>query len=113
MSAVPATTNRELRASDLETVTAQLGRTPSTDFTVVARCSHGHPLVIRNFPYDHMGLPFPTLYWLTCPDTVKAVSRLESQGWIKRLADESDRGPGPPARCVARTRRTRRGGART
>jgi exopolyphosphatase/guanosine-5'-triphosphate,3'-diphosphate pyrophosphatase len=45
--------------------------------------------VIRNAPYDNMGLPFPTLYWLTCPDTVRAVSGLESQGWIKRLADEA------------------------
>ncbi len=45
--------------------------------------------MIRNFPYDRLGHPFPTLYWLTCPDTVKAVSTLESQGWIKRLADEA------------------------
>jgi exopolyphosphatase/guanosine-5'-triphosphate,3'-diphosphate pyrophosphatase len=45
--------------------------------------------VIRNAPFDHLGHPFPTLYWLTCTDTVKAVSRLESEGWIKRLADEA------------------------
>ena len=46
-------------------------------------------MVIRNAPFDHDGHPFPTLYWLTCPDTVKAVSRLESLGWIKRLTDEA------------------------
>ena len=57
-----------------------------TDFTVVARCSHGHPLVIRNAPYDHHGNPFPTLYWLTCPDTVKAVSTLESHCRCSRTA---------------------------
>lgn len=45
--------------------------------------------MIRNAPFDHDGHPFPTLYWLTCPDTVKAVSRLESAGWIKRLTDEA------------------------
>jgi exopolyphosphatase / guanosine-5'-triphosphate,3'-diphosphate pyrophosphatase len=56
---------------------------------VVARCSHGHPLVIRNAPADRDGHPFPTVYWLTCPDTVKAVSRIESEGWIKRLTDEA------------------------
>ncbi|HEX9235364.1 MAG TPA: DUF501 domain-containing protein, partial [Actinomycetota bacterium] len=51
----------------------------------MARCGPGHPLVIRNQPTDQQGNPFPTLYWLTCPETVKAVSGLESQGWIKRL----------------------------
>jgi len=58
-------------------------------FTVVARCAHGHPLVIRNAPVDAGGQPFPTLYWLTCQAHVKAVSKLESEGWIKRLADEA------------------------
>ncbi len=56
---------------------------------MVARCAHGHPLVIRNAPIDDDGQPFPTLYWLTCPDHVKAISRLEADGWIKRLADEA------------------------
>ena len=52
---------------------------------MVARCGTGHPLVIRNAPLDPEGRPFPTLYWLTCPDAVRVVSGLESQGWIKRL----------------------------
>lgn len=30
------------------------------------------------------------MYWLTCPDAVKAVSRLESAGWIKRLAERAE-----------------------
>jgi exopolyphosphatase/guanosine-5'-triphosphate,3'-diphosphate pyrophosphatase len=56
----------------------------------VARCGPGHPLVIRNRPVDDEGHPFPTVYWLTCPDTVKAVSRLESEGWIKRLEQQAE-----------------------
>jgi exopolyphosphatase / guanosine-5'-triphosphate,3'-diphosphate pyrophosphatase len=60
---------------------------------VVARCGPGHPLVIRNRPLDPAGNPFPTLYWLTCPETVKAVARLESTGWIKRLEEESEIDP--------------------
>ena len=60
---------------------------------VVARCAPGHPLVIRNHPVDDAGNPFPTLYWLTCPDHVKAVSRFESDGWIKRLNDEAEVDP--------------------
>jgi exopolyphosphatase / guanosine-5'-triphosphate,3'-diphosphate pyrophosphatase len=74
-------------------VAAQLGREPVIPFTVVARCGPGHPLVIRNRPTDADGNPFPTLYWLTCPEVVKAVSRLESQGWIKLLGDEAEVNP--------------------
>jgi exopolyphosphatase/pppGpp-phosphohydrolase len=54
---------------------------------VVARCGPGHPLVIRNRPTDPEGRPFPTLYWLTCPEAVRAVSRLESEGWVRRLGE--------------------------
>jgi exopolyphosphatase/guanosine-5'-triphosphate,3'-diphosphate pyrophosphatase len=60
---------------------------------VVARCGPGHPLVIRNHPIDPEGNPFPTLYWLTCPETVAAVSRLESEGWIKRLNERAEVDP--------------------
>jgi hypothetical protein len=77
--------HRELREADLAAVAEQLGREPTTPFTVVTRCTGGHPLVIRNAPYDDHGDPFPTTYWLTCPAAVKAVSRLESAGWIARL----------------------------
>ena len=75
----------ELRATDLETVGRQLGREPTTAFSVVARCVGGHPLVIRNHPRDANGDPFPTLFWLTCPEAVAAVSRLESAGTIGDL----------------------------
>ena len=56
---------------------------------MVARCTSGHPLVIRNDPVDAEGRPFPTTFWLTCPDAVKAVSRLESEGWIARLNEDT------------------------
>ena len=79
--------HRELRASDVALVREQLGREPTTAFAVVARCTGGHPLVIRNAPLDVNGEPFPTTYWLTCPDAVKAVARIESEGWIARLND--------------------------
>jgi exopolyphosphatase/guanosine-5'-triphosphate,3'-diphosphate pyrophosphatase len=77
--------HRELRAADLDAVREQLGREPTTPFTVVARCGSGHPLVIRNAPFDAGGEPFPTTYWLTCPAAVKAVSRLEAGGAIARI----------------------------
>jgi exopolyphosphatase / guanosine-5'-triphosphate,3'-diphosphate pyrophosphatase len=83
----------ELRGSDLALVTEQLGRPPLTDFSVVARCGTRHPLVIRNNPVDHAGTPFPTLYWLTCPEAGKAVARLEADGWIKRLQHRAGEDP--------------------
>ena len=84
----------ELRGSDLALVREQLGREPLTELTVVARCGAGHPLVIRNHPVDTEGKPFPTLYWLTCPEAVKAVSRLEADGWIARFNDKAEQRTG-------------------
>jgi exopolyphosphatase/guanosine-5'-triphosphate,3'-diphosphate pyrophosphatase len=86
---------REVRSKDVEAVRRQLGREPSTDFVVVARCADegGHPLVIRNHPLDASGHPFPTLYWLTCPPAVKAVARLESEGWIGKLSERARSDP--------------------
>ena len=98
------TAQRELRAADLAAVRDQLGREPTTPFTVVARCTGGHPLVIRNVPIDAAGDPFPTTYWLTCPDAVKAISRVESEGWIARLNERMTDDDGVP--------RLRRGGPR-
>ena len=76
---------RELRSADIDAVREQLGREPTTPFLVVARCAGGHPLVIRNAPLDANGDPFPTTYWLTCPVAVRAVSRIESEGWIATM----------------------------
>lgn len=89
-SSTSAASHTELRGSDLAHVAAQLGREPFTEFKVFARCPGGHPLVIRNHPIDLEGKPFPTLYWLTCPDAVRSVSRVESAGWIKRLSDRAE-----------------------
>ncbi len=84
----------ELRGSDLPVVREQLGRDPTIPFTVVARCADGHPLVIRNAPFDPQGHPFPTLFWLTCPSAVRAVSRVEAGGAI---AEVNARAVGDPA----------------
>jgi exopolyphosphatase / guanosine-5'-triphosphate,3'-diphosphate pyrophosphatase len=83
----------ELRGSDLRIVAEQLGRRPTVPFTVVARCTGGHPLVIRNAPVDERGDPFPTTFWLSCPDAVRAVSRLEGEGWISRLNERLEAEP--------------------
>jgi exopolyphosphatase/guanosine-5'-triphosphate,3'-diphosphate pyrophosphatase len=79
-----------VRLSDDGAIREQIGREPSVPFEVVARCPGGHPLVIRNSPYDAEGRPFPTLYWLTCPEAVGRVSRLESEGWIGRFNERAE-----------------------
>jgi exopolyphosphatase/guanosine-5'-triphosphate,3'-diphosphate pyrophosphatase len=83
----------ELRSSDLVAVAQQLGREPTTPFTVVARCAPGHPLVIRNRPFDAKGRPFPTLFWLTCPEAVRAVSSLEADGAIGEMNRRAEADP--------------------
>src|SRR3954464_7235489 len=83
----------ELRGSDLRDVREQLGREPTTPFSVVARCAERHPLLIRNAPVDANGAPFPTLFWLTCPAAVKAVARVEAGGAIGRYNERFERDP--------------------
>lgn len=53
---------------------------------VVRRCKYGYPILIESHPVIN-GKPFPTLYWLTCPFLIKAVSRLEAHGWISKLEE--------------------------
>src|SRR5206468_4005700 len=78
-----------LRENDV--VARQLGREPTAGLEVAAPCVDAdgdvstHPLVIRNHPVGADGLPFPTMYSLTCTEAVKSVSRLESTGEIGRL----------------------------
>lgn len=62
-------------------------------------------MVIRNHPLDRQGDPFPTLYWLTCPQAVKAVARLEAGGWIKRLDERAQTDPEFGAALAAAHRR--------
>jgi hypothetical protein len=51
---------------------------------VVRRCPFGAPAVTEQDPYDAVGEPFPTTYYLTCPHVVAAVSRLEAAGGVER-----------------------------
>ena len=78
--------------TDLAVVAAQIGRTPHAMSRIVARCPFGSPAVVETLPYDAGGTPFPTLFYLTCPTLVAAVSRLESdagvRAWSARVAAE-------------------------
>lgn len=75
---------------DMTVLTAQLGRSPEASFEVCVRAPSGTPAVIRNAPLLDDGRPMPTLYWLTDPGLVRAVSHLESTGGVRAAEADVD-----------------------
>lgn len=78
---------------DRSTVAKQLGRPPRAFRRVAVRCPFGRPAVTEQWPYDEAGEPFPTTYYLTCPQLVAAVSRLEAAGGVERFGELADSDP--------------------
>ena len=69
---------------DRAIVARQLGRAPRAFRRVAVRCPFGSPAVTEQDPYDVEGEPFPTTYYLTCPQLVAAIARLEAAGGVER-----------------------------
>ncbi len=69
---------------DRATVEKQLGRPPRALRRVAVRCPFGRPAVVEQTPFDESGEPFPTTYWLTCPQLVAALARIEAAGGVER-----------------------------
>src|SRR5215469_5153985 len=82
-------------------VARQLGRPPRGLRRVAHRCPCGLPDVVETAPRLADGTPFPTLYYLTCPRAVAAVSRLEAGGTML---------PARPGSIRCRLARRARGG---
>jgi hypothetical protein len=74
-----------LPAADLAAVTAQLGRVPRAARAVAHRCPCGLPDVIETAPRLADGMPFPTLFYLTCVRASAEVSRLEASGVMREM----------------------------
>jgi uncharacterized protein len=72
-------------AADEQVVQAQLGRPPRALRRVVHRCPCGLPDVVQTAPRLADGTPFPTLFYLTCPRAVAAVSGLEAAGTMREM----------------------------
>jgi hypothetical protein len=70
--------------TDREVVERQLGRPPRAFRRVVVRCPFGAPAVTEQSPYDSVGEPFPTTFYVTCRHLVAALSRLEAAGGVER-----------------------------
>jgi hypothetical protein len=78
---------------DREIVGRQLGRAPRAFRRVVVRCPFGRPAVTEQAPRDEDGRPFPTQYYVTCPQLVAAISRLEAAGGVDRWTKASEDDP--------------------
>jgi hypothetical protein len=72
-------------ATDAAAVASQLGRVPRGSWTVAHRCPCGLPDVIETAPRLADRTPFPTLYYLSCPRAVAAVSALEARGTMAEM----------------------------
>ena len=72
---------------DRELVERQLGRRPRAFRRVVVRCPFCAPAVTEQSAYDESGDPFPTTYYVTCPQLVAAISRLEAAGGVERWSE--------------------------
>jgi hypothetical protein len=83
-----------LDADTAAVVRAQLGRPPRAVRRVAHRCPCGLPDVVETAPRLADGTPFPTLYYLTCPRAVAAVSRLESAGLMREMQQRLASDPG-------------------
>jgi uncharacterized protein len=68
-------------------VALQLGRPPRGLRQVAHRCPCGLPDVVETAPRLADGTPFPTLYYLTCPRAVAAISRLEAAGVMRQMQE--------------------------
>jgi uncharacterized protein len=92
---------------DRANVAQQLGRPPRAFRRVAVRCPFGRPAVTEQAPYDDAGEPFPTTYYLTCPQLVAAVSRLEAAGGVERFGDLASSDPALRASLEHTTERQR------
>jgi hypothetical protein len=95
--------------TDEEIVERQLGRAPRAFRGVAVRCPFGRPAVTEQAPFDGEGHPFPTQFWVTCPQLVAAISRLEAAGGVERWSRAAEDDPELAASLAAAQAEQRRG----
>ena len=107
VSGLSSSSSSSSSSSDLDVAARQLSYTPTNFVRVSARNQDGRPIAIQTYPLDGgarrrqskarqsvendadwLGTPFPTLYWLTCPEISKNIANLERRGFVKVLEDE-------------------------
>jgi hypothetical protein len=78
---------QEVTEADVAVLRAQLGREPRGVVAIAARCACGNPTVVKTAPRLDDGTPFPTVYYLTHPGAVSAVSTLEANGVMAEMTE--------------------------
>lgn len=79
--------------TELKVVSEQLGRPARGVVGVAARCVCGNPTVVATAPRLPDGTPFPTLYYLSHPAAISALSTLEATGTMTALNAELEQDP--------------------
>jgi uncharacterized protein len=77
-------TNKAATKKDIDWLTNVMGRPLMGEFKIAARRRDNHPQVLQVPPVVE-GKPFPSLYWLCCPDLKKAIDHIEARGEIKKI----------------------------
>lgn len=91
--AAPSDPGDAVSAQDLATLHEQLGRPARGVVEVAARCVCGRPTVVRTAPRLPDGTPFPTVFYLTHPRAVAAVSTLEASGVMRAMTERLGEDP--------------------
>lgn len=84
--------------TDNQHIKTQLGYIPANLVSVSARSSIGKPIALKTYALNggadrrkakalNEFTPFPTLYWLCCPNIGNAIANLEGQGYIGILEE--------------------------
>lgn len=70
-----------------------LGRKPEGQYRIAVANEKGAPLVLQVPPLIN-GTPFPTVFWLCCPQLKKKIDHLEARGlvkqWEQRLQEDPE-----------------------
>ena len=73
--------------ADEAVIGAQLGRPPRAMHEVAHRCPCGNPDVVATRPRLEDGTPFPTTFYLTCPQAASLIGTLEASGLMREMTD--------------------------
>lgn len=79
---------------DREIIARQIERAPRNLSGIARRCRHHCPQVVVNSPLPQDAEDaefFPTVFWLTCPAAVRHISRIEDQGYIRKIQETVSR----------------------
>lgn len=76
-----------ITAEQRSLIEQQLGRPPRGITGIAYQSPDGIPMVLRMESLID-DKPFPTLYWLCSKDLHKAISQIETDGWVKQIEQQ-------------------------